>query len=143
MPCCGSWARTNNLCRRGERALWRRLTSVVYSLGTWSWQAGVVHEGVGDEQCGSYLVCVWLVCVRPSSQIEHLGVSCTNKAPIYCEICFTENVPAGQAFGLGCGHVFCKECWSGYLSSAVNGACPVTSAAAAAPPLPAPALSLP
>ncbi len=48
-------------------------------------------------------------------------MSCTNKAPVYCEICFTEDVPVGQAFGLGCGHVFCRDCWSGYLSSAVNG----------------------
>jgi hypothetical protein len=56
-------------------------------------------------------------------QIEHLGVSSSNAAPIDCTICFTDGVGVGDAYGLGCGHIFCKACWSGYLSTAVAGSC--------------------
>lgn len=58
--------------------------------------------------------------VRKAAGIEHLGVSSHAAAPTDCVICFSDEVPAKETFALGCRHVFCKNCWGGYLTAAVQ-----------------------
>lgn len=56
--------------------------------------------------------------VRADTGIKHLGVAGHAPGPFMCEICLDE-YPAREGFSLGCKHVFCRPCWSGFLSSAV------------------------
>lgn len=58
--------------------------------------------------------------VRKAAGIEHLGESAHAVKPVDCAICFADSVPPAETFGLGCRHIFCKECWSGFLSAAVS-----------------------
>lgn len=56
--------------------------------------------------------------VRAEAGIATLGVSCVAKGPFTCEICLDDR-SAGEGFGLGCNHVFCKTCWANYTAAAV------------------------
>ncbi|KAF5468382.1 hypothetical protein F2P56_012537 [Juglans regia] len=55
-----------------------------------------------------------------------------------CGICF-DVYPRDRIFSVGCGHPFCRECWGGYIRSAINNGpgcltlrCPDPSCSAAA-----------
>lgn len=56
---------------------------------------------------------------RTEIGIAHLGVSAHAPGPFSCQICL-EDCKAADGFGLGCKHIFCRTCWSGYLSAAVT-----------------------
>ena len=56
---------------------------------------------------------------RRAAGITHLGVSSRATSPFMCEICL-EDRTAGEGFALGCKHIFCRTCWAGFCSAAVN-----------------------
>ena len=51
--------------------------------------------------------------------IAYLGESARAAAPFACRICL-EDCRAGDGFGLGCRHVFCRSCWSEFLAAALS-----------------------
>ena len=57
--------------------------------------------------------------MRAEIGIAHLGVAAPSPVPFACQICL-EDCRASDGFGLGCRHVFCRSCWSGFLSAAVS-----------------------
>eukprot|EP01006_Ploeotia_vitrea_P037404 TRINITY_DN66126_c0_g1_i1.p1 TRINITY_DN66126_c0_g1~~TRINITY_DN66126_c0_g1_i1.p1 ORF type:complete len:673 (-),score=102.88 TRINITY_DN66126_c0_g1_i1:1202-3199(-) len=38
---------------------------------------------------------------------------------VECSTCF-DDVPPSDAFGLSCGHIFCKDCWTTYITTKVK-----------------------
>jgi ariadne-1 len=53
---------------------------------------------------------------RGAAGIAHLGVSAPASGKFMCEICLNPS----DGFGLGCRHVFCRDCWAGFLAAAVS-----------------------
>lgn len=56
---------------------------------------------------------------RPSKRYNFRPRSNTG-AFVQCQTSFCEQVEHDKAFSLSCGHVFCHDCWKGYLTSVIN-----------------------
>lgn len=41
-------------------------------------------------------------------------------ATVQCSTAYCDEVPRAEATRLGCGHWFCNDCWSGFLTSQIN-----------------------
>ncbi len=50
--------------------------------------------------------------------LESLALSETGNFD--CKICYEHGLPLSQAAGLGCRHLFCRDCYGGYLASMVS-----------------------
>lgn len=57
--------------------------------------------------------------IQIQAGIKFLGKRGVVNEPFMCTICFDDFGPE-EGFALGCNHVFCRECWKGYLTAAVN-----------------------
>jgi len=56
--------------------------------------------------------------VDPNSEAE-LGAEAVTGSELCCRVCY-DNVKVEDALALDCHHYFCKDCYTGYLSSSVS-----------------------
>lgn len=57
--------------------------------------------------------------VQKEAGVQYLAKDSTQTTEVTCEICY-DTVSATQAFGMGCNHRFCRDCWEPYLRVAVG-----------------------
>lgn len=60
-----------------------------------------------------------LSSIRAPQQVSSYDAEGAASDPFLCDVCFTD-FEASSGYHLGCGHVFCRECWEGELSTAVT-----------------------
>ncbi|KAJ4840373.1 putative E3 ubiquitin-protein ligase ari7 [Turnera subulata] len=78
-------------------------------LRRYNWSVSKVHdEWFADEEA-----------VRKSVGLLDGPVVRFSDAELVCGICF-DTLPRDRIASAACGHPFCKQCWSGYISTTIN-----------------------